>query len=293
MLDLKSVRDYFHEDMHTSTLNALNQNSELDRAAWWASASFEGSGSWISPPWSIRNNKDFRIHDRQYLSLIRNHLLIHPIRELDPGTYVCSCSHRTILSRKCTKTVYHNVCCHKNRGMHTARHNAVQDAVVKEIRDRIPAAICSEIPRYDVDVLEYTGRDANRQKRVSADAKIFIGNDHKILDFVVSNPGSYVSVDGEFYPNLFANDANRYKEDFKIKKYSRLVSDQVKNLVPFAVETTGRIGPMATAYLDSLFPPKFRGKCTYKSLIRRIVYIVAKYSAIGNSCMIDRLTLVE
>ena len=42
-LDLKSVRDYFHEDMHTSTLNALNQNSELDRAAWWASASFEGS----------------------------------------------------------------------------------------------------------------------------------------------------------------------------------------------------------------------------------------------------------
>lgn len=83
------------------------------------------------------------------------------------------------MSRKCNKTVYQTF------AVTRIEECTLQDTipskmqvVVQEIQDRIPVAIFSKIPKFDVDGLEYSDGDAieiHRQRRLSADAKIFKG----------------------------------------------------------------------------------------------------------------------
>jgi len=243
---------------------------DYHRAAWIRSVAFVGSGSWISPPKFIRNSPGLGLTSYEFCGLLRNQLLISPMRGNPLEQFTCGCGN--IYYPTDHRALTHPTCCNSNNSIFIPRHDEIQEAVTKEIQRRDVLAEINYKPSYFA-----LGQTERREADISISRQ---GNLHAIIDFVVICPTAPLQEPRTIYhPDRKTSDACRSAEDKKITKYAtHLTQDQRDRFVPFAIESTGRLGPRAIAFLDDIFPP-VNNKCSYKSLIKKITQITTKHTA--------------
>ncbi|MCL4431195.1 MAG: reverse transcriptase domain-containing protein [Epsilonproteobacteria bacterium] len=270
-VNLRGLCPLLDEVTYNFVLNyTLQTIKDHHRTAWIRSVAFVGSGSWISPPKFIRNSKDLSLTSFEFCRLLRNQLLITPIRGDPLEQSTCRCG-KTYYAND-HRALTHPTCCPSNKSIFIPRHDEIQAAVTKEILRRDDLAVINYKPSYFAP-----GQTERREADFSISRQ---GNLHTIIDFVVVCPTAPLQDTRSIYhPDRNTNDACRYAEAKKITKYNtHLTQDQRDRFVPFAIESTGRLGPRAIAFLDRIFPP-VDNKCTYKSLIKKITQIITKYTA--------------
>jgi len=184
--------------------------------------------------------------------------------------YTCRCGNTYYPTDH--RTLTHPTCCNNNKNIFIPRHDEIQEAVTKEIQRRDALSEIHYKPSYFA-----LGQTERREADISISRQGIL---HTIIDFVVVCPTAPLHEPTSIYhPDRNTSDACRSAEAKKITKYAtHLTQDQRDRFVPFAIESTGRLGPRAIAFLDDIFPP-VNNKCSYKSLIKKITQITTKYTA--------------
>lgn len=238
-------------------------------AAWFLSSRFDGSGKWLTPPIGYFQSSSLVLHPDEYTLALRSRLLLSPFQDHPTVPSHCPCG--ALIS---PTEPFHFTDCHAGKCFLTMRHTSVQDILVKFLQRRFPAIIITKSP-----VLLAPPNTADRWY---GDLQIQLPSAHKILDITVSDPAAptYRRLTPESSVT-HADATNRCRETQKTNHYALSPSDIVQRglFVPFAVEATGRLGPAALSFLQTLMPPDRRGLTPISTLITQIGTVIAKSNA--------------
>lgn len=199
-------------------VNNLINVQRFSCAAIFQSSMFEGSGHWLCNPVAV-----YSMSDEIFIQAGRNRLMlpIFPSTEISGNMVRCVCGKFFCMNKS---SRYHlTASCKMNRWWISNRHSSVVKVIKKFITDVVPSAIVTLEPQVGM---------------LRADIRVILpGGREFILDVVVTHPSRSKSRK-EAAKN--ANVANQQAEDMKRNKYKDTVANEL--FVPFAVESTGRIG---------------------------------------------------
>lgn len=218
------------------TSNAINMALQGDRRAlaWWRSGSFPNAGAWMR----VTPLATLNLAPSEYRTALSLRLLL-PARGTPEGAYlqcgVCGNADKVHDYR------YHALNCTRTGDIRSQRHTAVKHALA----DMLVALFGS------ASVAVETPLGPNLR---APDIILTVGNNIKIIDTCIINPTAdrYGSRGAEPPP---AGHAASMAEHRKRTAYAASLAARnlaPETFVPFAVETTGRLGPAATCFVESL-----------------------------------------
>ncbi|RIZ67287.1 MAG: hypothetical protein D0531_00140, partial [Methylococcales bacterium] len=215
-------------------LNRLKLTSP-EKAAWLMSSSMEGLHSWLNC--GTTDIAGLSIDDADFVEAIRLRLLLPIHEDIIPTNRRC----KSCRAEKCSDL--HALSCKIPSSLRITRHNFVRDALHKFVKSAVNTAIVtpeSKIPN---------SREGKSQ--LKADLMINLGPQTIYVDVAITNPSSPSNVRGnvELVPLVAAD----HMEKAKRTKYQEAYGpDILPVLVPFVVESTGRLGVKAKEFIDRL-----------------------------------------
>ncbi len=222
------------------------------RAAWLRSSQFEGSGRWLTPPAAVYHDGLFSLNANEYRVSIHHRLLLAPFEDSMEQVHPTHCQCGEVLDDK--ESPFHFLDCTLNKGFNHTRHayclTAVDGFLKKKLKDRSIQTCSVPPPRLhspDGEVLDQNGDLAVH----------LLPNVSQIFDFVVSNPAA-VTHTRDFRSHEITNAANAHHEAEKLSHYGHTREVQEGQLIPFAVEATGRLGPRAVNWIETYIPEEDR-----------------------------------
>ena len=172
-------------------------------------------------------------------------------------------------------------------------HESVSNAVSKYLKKRLADVAITRTPS-----LQTKQANTNRIADLVVTPEGCAG---KYIDFTVSNPAAPTYCNKASHSSATEpNSTNLFREKEKCRLYASTCAINIveRNLfVPFAIESTGKIGNRAQQYLLDLFPPDARGFSKATPIMKQIGIIICKYNAQAILHMTKRLrswsTVVE
>jgi len=219
----------------------------IAKAAQIRSQSFRGSGTTLNKGWW---NRVFE--NEQFINMLRNRLIIEMG---DSRTLYCSCTHKELLRASPFGTIAttHYDHCHGCQFARVKLHDSVAELLTKYIKTIHPNAIINNQPRY-----------MYQARAIIADLQVIIGEREWVLDLKFTSPTMLSLLNGVVIPqgllgepeaprNVVTTDdyAAVMAEEAKRNRYAP-VMNRIPQFVPFVLETTGRLGPSARAFLDTM-----------------------------------------
>ena len=225
---------------YQALLETLRQADPPEAAALLLSSSMPGIGSWLYSGCS--SYEGFQVSDEEFKESIRLRLLL-PVHQ-DPAPVDRRC-------RNCKSnhiTPYHALACGMPSRQRIGRHDLIRDAVARFLRSSNPAALVAVeefIPRPEDSVAPPN----TPLKR--ADIRVTLNNVTQFIDIAITSPTSSTALNNGNSATV-AGAAASAKEREKINKYANAYpgSSVADQLVPFVLESTGRLGPKALSFLD-------------------------------------------
>jgi hypothetical protein len=214
-------------------------DSEKQAKATFLSSATHGTSKFLSSNYSNvysfvgLNSEDFR-------EGVRKRLLLLPLTP--PARYTCRCVGSE------SSDDYHVFRCQKYQGFWTKRHDLVRDHLVKLCKAVRPNAIVTKeqnLGRYK------SPTSTHRQRELRCDIMITEGTEKFIIDVAVTEPTCEEAIrKGSWNTPLIASDDREKVKNADYKKF--LTPEMFQYFVPFALESTGRMGKSAIKFLDRL-----------------------------------------
>ena len=159
---------------------------------------------------------------------------------------------------------YHLLDCSKNQHLLTARHNEITNSVIALLKKLHPNA---------------TVKGDEPHVRLSNKVDIlFVNNGNtKVIDVSVINPGcKTMAAPRAGPPTIGTDEPARARERSKMALYKRQLPEMSENdIIPFVVETTGRLGPKALDFINNVTGDNTRAK---SQCLRDISVTVARFT---------------
>lgn len=279
-LDAQYIAAFWHIHSH------LLRTGATDRAAWLLSAAHDHSNSWLYPSRNASSwfsNQPACLTEQEYLHALRSALLIAPH---GLGNDVpCNCPIPTHGQEPHfpAREAFHFLDCPGSRCFRMWCHESVSNAVSKYLKKRLPGVAVSLTP-----VLKTKG-PSNRIADLLVTTE---DRPSKYIDFTVSNPAA-PTYSHNSRSAIEVNHTNMRREKEKSHLYATTCAVNIveRNLfVPFAIESTGRLGNSAMQYLLDLFPVDARGYSRAVPLIKQLGIVICKYNAQANLYKTKSLT---
>jgi len=304
---IKHVQAY-HTQRQSDLLSYYQTNDRSCQAAYFLSLQFRGSGS----PLNVRGayQEVFAFTPIEARSVLRLRLLRPPTIADDPishYTRVCSCGKVIDLDKEFTHGLHckhilqplfhacHNDLCHTvARFIKHAHKNCVIGTEVEVVRDAAqgPSVVVTEPGvAHTVHV-----PDSGEPLKLRVDIKFseVPGSMPHYLDVTVTD-SSAPSYRNYFNSATVAQAAARYREADKARKYGHVIPEirTHQNFHGFAVEASGRVGPTAEKFLDSLNPDGDDWRKAW--MLRTINVLIMKWNArkFMESCQFFKLPLLN
>jgi hypothetical protein len=284
---LESQVSMHHVKVWQAQYKDLIDMSEMARAAWFLSNKFIGSGRWLDGKGSIRLGK-FGITSDNFLEALRMRCLVHPMPAVDTFPRRCDCGGHQFSNMEFT----HFLNCPTSSWYFIKRHNCIVDLLAELIKKCRPGVVDVEVEGVRVPMRPVEGERSRREDRrapvvdesgrVVADIRYTEEGQSTIIDVAVADPAapSYraLPIGSAATPDVAA----LFRENEKRTKYAGI--DNV-DVIPFALEATGRLGPAALAYITKLCGNEAVGVARRNRFIDRASVVCANYSSM---CMIQR-----
>ena len=262
------LQRYYTAQSNTILEDLVRRPEDKWFAAWFRSNQFKGSGKWLEPlPLHIQR---LRLNDTELVCNLRARLGIAPISEdmlcptsqhigpLNPnslrrpvsGDSGCNCATERGARGMRPRNVLHSLDCRNNMEYINKRHNLVRNI----LGDLLRKACLGSMVELEPNV-------AGRAER--PDLLLYRNGRETYLDVVIVNPSCPSQLNIQ-HSDQIADAANLDKERIKTNKY-REWDIQV---IPFALEATGRLGPSALKFIKSITQRMGKSRATYLQQIQ-------------------------
>jgi hypothetical protein len=232
----KELSKALDQPTYDQLLTSLTETNP-EAAAWLASSTAPGISSWLYCAQS--SIPGLQLDDQDFKEALRLRLLM-PSHD-DPVPFQRRC-------RSCNKDnveELHGLSCKGASISRKIRHDLIRDALVKFIRSAVPEA----------QVMVETPIPNNLANKGQLTADIMIQQGHKVilLDVAITNPAAPSALRRNGPRTIVAGSAAEAKEKKKISLYKESYGQAIESsLVPFVLESTGRLGGMAKQFVEKL-----------------------------------------
>lgn len=231
---LKALVLAIQENSHSVLHNKLIITGRASEAATFKSSAFKGSGAFLSG--LVRVGKNSFFTNSQFKAALRQRCFL-PVFS-DCSRVMCACG----TTFDADEPQHYLDCKTQNRYFAIKRHDAVRDAVASFVKKCIPAAVVNMEPRVGVEV------DHRR-----ADIVIIHENRSMTIDVAVCNPAAVCFREAAPSSIRVADSASHTSEIMKRGSYVAMgfiTAGVDANFTAFVVESTGRLGKDAMAYVN-------------------------------------------
>jgi hypothetical protein len=209
-------------------------NEDPAKAALLRSQATPGTSSWIYAP--LSDNPALHLGGEEYREALRLRMLLPPHDDT------------VHLQRRCTTCrnndvpTFHALSCFCTSAQRISRHNLIRDS----LKDYVKAAVPDVVIYSEPSVPNPLGGASPKK----ADLLLQLGPRSVYVDVSITNPASTTNIN---LHNTNPADAARAKENRKFADYRRAYGpDMTDSLVPFVLECTGRFGPQAAKFIDTI-----------------------------------------
>ena len=201
------------------------------------SGATHGTGRWMSAPEYLGG----RFTEDEFVEALRSRLLSAFEPPLGRAALPCRCgAHGRGQQFDLVLSPTHPTVCAANKGIVCARHDRVRDVVLKALHRMHPGERITLEPSQHVNP---TNLPVKRP-----DILANIGGVEFAIDIVVAEPAATHHIaHGELSSATVPEGAARHAEIGKLAEYEGTL--YAPTVVPFAIESTGRLGPAAKAFL--------------------------------------------
>jgi hypothetical protein len=246
--DLKAALQRYYEAQENIVYEQLQSSTQHQWfSATFRSNHFRGNGKWLNL--HPMNLKRYALENLSFACLMRTCLGIEPITKDMLGA---SSSHVTSLrspisfqyclcdnsgntnTNRTNRNPLHCFDCDKSKGLVKARHDVIRDVIIHMVKKAHPRAVV----RAEPTVEGQTQRP---------DILIHLPGSTKYLDVSFVNPASPTEITAR-HTDLETDAANKYREEKKGEKYQNWTQE----VIPFVLETTGRLGPSAKKFFETI-----------------------------------------
>ena len=211
---------------HSQAFSAQLLSSSIPNAAYWLrSTSLPAYGTGVS------------FSGEDFLEMLRNRLLVPFTTLHGPGQTFCTCSDHGRVDLRAFPM--HPLICSHNKAITIARHDTVRDRLATLLHSVLPDGRVRTEPDQHEGVLLTRRPDLYYEMN---------GQAH-YLDIVIAEPTAAVYLNHPaMSSSTFPCAAAMQSEQRKLLEYANAAQNIM--IQPFAIESTGRIGPAAKALLD-------------------------------------------
>jgi len=219
----------------------------IAKAAQIRSQSFKGSGTMFNLGWV--NRVFANVH---FIDMLRNRLIIEMG---DPQILYCSCTHKELLRASPFGTIAttHYDHCQGCQFVRVKLHDSTAELLMKYIKTLHPNAIINTHPRF-----------LHQGRSIIADLEVVIGDKAYVIDLKFTSPTMLSLLNGVVIPQGLLGEPEAPRNVATIDDYAAVMAEEAKrnryapvmnripHFIPFVLETTGRLGPSARAFLDTM-----------------------------------------
>ncbi len=144
---------------------------------------------------------------------------------------------------------FHALDCERNQALYTIRHAQSIKVISSFLKNKLADVTLHSEPWFHI------GNQASAALR--GDIAISLPDMYRILDVTVSNPAAITYLT-QARSNLVTNGTNMQRENDKLAKYEATSECTLGQFIPFAIEATGRIGPLGHTMVDEMFETQTR-----------------------------------
>jgi hypothetical protein len=264
----KSLCDRVENEEFQAVLAALEHKPKL--MAWLRSSRTHGTVTWLT---SGTATSAVSLDPKDFIVALRLRLLL-PALNPSPTTFYKCRQCEEILSLE--DVSFHSLECGSVKGLRNLRHNMIEKALhdfLKTIHPRAELSMESTVPSEVPDRID---------KR--ADVLVRIDQSTFIIDLVVTTPSCHTNMEhGSVNEAISAGISAATKR----REWTAVIPSKVEScFIPFALESTGRFGADAQAFIAkvcgisrTLFEASDRWKRARKFFQKRVSTIIHRYNA--------------
>jgi hypothetical protein len=247
-----------------------NQHKALFR-----SQRYRGTGRFLS--WMGGVDPTLQLPSHSFRVALRERVLCRPAWNHDDRPLVCSCGAegQELLLNECYN---HAVVCPNNHGLIVLRHDAVASALQTALKANTHGAIVTPGREYvrQIDAVPNEHNEHVRFVRTDLEYVLPDGATARI-DVSVVDPTSIKAI-GQWHAATQSGGAASGRARVKHNHYAGFLPQGVgQRLIPFVIESTGRLGDEAAAFLEEVFPPGNASLRARTRFLTTLSYILARY----------------
>lgn len=249
------------DDLHL----ALRESPEHQSQAAWFLSSTNGGTSFLDSTIGIAVERYFG--DEEFVYAARMKLGVGPTNDPPETVKVCMCG----AAYQIGSDPFHAISCRTNHHQRTYCHSDIVDLLYTLLKKRYPLAAVQkeqEVGR--------TAPELGPVQGIRADIVATIGPITYVIDVSTVDPGNASSLG--LLPSSASNQdaAALQRERIKHRHYRRVATPAALNpasVIPFVIETSGRLGPQAIAFLSTVCSSQ---KFLRSRFLNNVVMCIAK-----------------
>ena len=223
---------------------AMREESE-SRAAWFLSCT-NGGTAFMDSTMGIAYERYFS--DGDFVCAARMKLGVGPAEEIPVPLRVCACGQ----SFAPDSDPFHAISCRLNSHHRTFCHTDVVRLLYDLLKTRYPLSVIQKEKEVGT-----TAPMDGQVHGIRADIVASIGAVTYVIDVSTIDPGNLSSLALNPSSAVQQDAASRSREAIKRRHYRKVVTPaplSEASVIPFVLETTGRLGPSAIAFLHTICP---------------------------------------
>ena len=222
-------------------------------AAQVLSAGQRGTGTWLSFAGNFSGTS--ALNDNTFIHALRARLGIPFFDTLDNASWSCACpgqaspidqdhdcedSLRPDTVGALSNDPFHVLGCQSSSLIIAHRHDAARDLLLKTLADATGRP---------TDIEPAIGTSGDHR----ADIRAFVRNTIVLIDVSFVTPSTATRV-RNWETHLVAEAASSRRHTAKLAKYTKICKRADHGVIPFVIETSGRVYSQSAAWLDKIFP---------------------------------------
>ena len=207
---------------------------------------------------------------------LRERVLCRPAWNHDGRPLMCACN-KVSEEQLLTECYNHAHVCELNRGIIKQRHDSVVNALATALKANTHRAeVASKGKEYMVPAeLRRQGEEEGNIVRTDVEYALPDGTTYRI-DVAVIDPTSVKAI-SQWHSSTEAGGATRGKAEAKRRHYQGILPEGIgQKMLPFILESSGRLGAEALQFLEEVFPPGDAAARARTQLLKQISLILVR-----------------
>ena len=236
---------------------------------------YHGTGRFLS--WMGGVDPSLQLPSHSFRVALRERVLCRPAWNHDDRPLACSCGAegQELLLNECYN---HAIVCPNNQGLIVTRHDAIVSALQTALKTNTHGAMVTPGREYLRQQNAEQNEDNENLRYVRTDLEYVLPDGATArIDVSVVEPTSIKAI-GQWHAATRPGGAASGRARVKVNHYTGFLPQGVgQRLVPFVIESTGRLGDEAAAFLEEVFPPGNPSLRARTKFLTTLSYLLARY----------------